>query len=609
MDIRTLTINIIEGKELIAADNGKSSDPYVKLKFDSQSYKTEVKKETLAPVWNQIFQLPSVNCDSSVFNFEVFDWDRFGSHDSLGGVTVPASFFKAAAINGVKDNWLNLEKKGFIRVGFEFNPPYQVGAVTGGPVANPIPTFNQMPMMTPSSPNTNMGILPPPVHFPPLYLPTRPKDTKAEFILPGEVYYQKTYITGEPVDASLILYVSQPCVLVRNLFVSFRGKVTFNGKKTKDLVHDYRNLLHCVQEAPNAKTRLDRGKHIFPFQFFIPKECHSTIDMKGYAVTYRFTFQADIVNLPDIELSKSINVVNIEDTVHRVTKSPINETASKSPLTGGNISVRVKSVKNTYYPGEDIELEVSVENNSNKKIKKMDFTLLRTISEFGPTEYENSVQTTKQFFPKIKQKQSHSQTMVIELPYHLTRTIYQAKMLKVEYHLHAVLDIPKCVDLLVKVPINIVLSDPKVTPMPSAIDEIASIPRYIKDWSIRHMNSYLLFKAKRPDIVHNPMFYQLNLSGDEMMSLDITVPTGILGALINELVASLGTEISSLLNTRNFLKEHQLAQYIDIFENDSITFDLFKDLTIYDLSNLGLTIGDQKRFQKLIDQLKSQPSQ
>ncbi|KAF2075071.1 hypothetical protein CYY_003638 [Polysphondylium violaceum] len=602
MDIRTLTLNIIEGKELIGADKGgKSSDPYVKFHVDGQTYKTEVKKETLSPIWNQIFQLPNINCDSTVFNFEVFDWDRIGSHDSLSGVTVPCSLFKQNALNGVKDQWLNLDKKGFIRVGFEFYPPYQTLNGAAPVPVNPIPTFNNVSI------SNNMGILPPPVHFPPLYLSTIPQDTKAEFILPNEVYFKKTYITGEPVDASLILYVSQPCVFVRSLYVSFRGKVTFNGKKTKDLVQDYRNLLHCVQTAPNQKTRLDRGKHIFPFQFFIPKECYSTYSMKGYDVSYKFVFNADIVNLPDIEIAKAINVVNIEDTIHRVTKSPINQDASKSPLTGGNISIKVKSPKNTFYPGEDIELDVFVENNSNKKIKKIDFTVHRTISEFGPTEYENSVQTTKQFFPKIKQKTSHSQNMVIELPSHLVRSIYQPKMIKIEYQIHAVLDIPKCVDLSIKIPINIVLPDPKIEPVTSALDEIASIPRYIKDWSIRNFNSWLLFKVKCPECVHNPIFYQYNLSGEELMTMDRNfLASNVLvgsGPRNQEIFTALCEEMDKILAVRNFLKDNQLAQYIPTFESETITFDLVKDLTLYDLGSLGLNIGDTKRFELLIKKL------
>ncbi|KAN0003254.1 hypothetical protein ACTFIZ_009411 [Dictyostelium cf. discoideum] len=606
MDNRGLRLFFVEGKEL-------KGDPYVKLKFNGNSFKTETIKNTSSPVWNQSFDIGMVNVNDpyTILDIECFDWDRFGKDDSLGKVQLPLTVLREAATFGQTDKWLNLDKRGYIRVGFQFNPPYPLQQHLS-PDGNPNVIQNQVQQQNIIS---SYGQLPPAVHYEPIYLKTHPTKLEAEFILPNDLYQKTIYVTGEPVRASLVLYVNQP-IVVRGLFVSLKGKTSLRGKKQKELIQDLRNLLHTSigpssPNSQNQKVALDIGKHIYPFEFFIPKHCNSSIDGIGnYKVLYRFQFNADIVNLPDIQLEREITVVNIEDTVHRMTQSQIHEKCSKSPLTGGNIEMIITAPKNSYYPGEDIELQVHVNNSSKKKVKKIELELQRTIS----IEHEKGVpmqvlKVSKSFFPKIQQNQQSTQIVVMETPQSLLNSIYQSGIIKIEYKVRAVLDILDCIDLYTIFPVNIVLPDPKRVILPNPLDELSKIPRYIQEWTPRNLLSWLYFRMNCPEVVtSNPEFYQYCLSGNELLS----IPDSILlekvlkgaGTRTQEIHNAIKIEIDRVLSVRSLLKDNQLPHLIQTFEKELVTFDLLTHLSSIDLSRLTSTIGDRIRLQNAFEKLK-----
>ncbi len=55
-DISRVRVEVIEGKQLLACDNGKSSDPYVKIYYPPSAAHSEAKSQpiskTLNPTWN-----------------------------------------------------------------------------------------------------------------------------------------------------------------------------------------------------------------------------------------------------------------------------------------------------------------------------------------------------------------------------------------------------------------------------------------------------------------------------------------------------------------------------------------------------------------------------
>ncbi|KAN0033822.1 hypothetical protein ACTFIV_000296 [Dictyostelium citrinum] len=633
---RSLKINIIEGKDLKGLDSGGVSDCYVKFKCGSISTKTEVIKKSTSPIWNFMINIGNVE-ENTLLQFECFDWERIGNNRTMGKTQAFVSDLSSGAKRNLMDQWLRLDTKGFIRISYEFTPPY--------------PLETTEPTNSPLSPNlsvVNSGSMynPAPVYFKPIFLPTIPLEiinnsssgsTTCHFILPGSVYQTRPFVCGEFVNCSLVINVFEARIVVRSLNLSFSGSIIYKGRKQRRLVNDYRDLLLgytggvtptnnlAAGVLTSNKVVLERGKHVFPFQFFIDKTCKSTVSLNDYKVNYSLAFHGDIVNQPDIVASQEIKVVNLEDTVYKQTISPINAQTSKSPLTGGNISISCKSVKNSFYPGEEIELEVEVNNSSKKKIKNVDIVLNKV--EYDGTDVTGTtyqlLTMTKRFYPKIKQNTSCKQMIVIELPsisqcYGLIHSISETKMIRVEYHLLVNLDIPSCVDLRLKLPITMVQPDPKLETLPNPLTEIGNLPRYIKDWTIRNFYSWILFKKQCPDaITLNPEFYQYDLSGSDLMQLPTETLYSIFkgaGSRTQELVNDLQSQIFEIKSVRNFLKELQLSNLIDYFEKQTITWDILLQLNYNDIYSIkDITLGDAKRIylkiQKILNEQQKQLQQ
>ena len=87
-----LRVTVIQAKDLIAADRGGTSDPYVKLCVGSRTDKarvTTVKSKTLNPKWGETFEFEIEESERrDELTIECFDKDTFGSDDSLGQVVI-----------------------------------------------------------------------------------------------------------------------------------------------------------------------------------------------------------------------------------------------------------------------------------------------------------------------------------------------------------------------------------------------------------------------------------------------------------------------------------------------------------------------------------------
>ena len=68
---------MLNAKGLAAADRSGKSDPYVVFTLNGQKvFKSETKKKTLSPVWNESFETLVPSRVAAKFNFEINDWDR-----------------------------------------------------------------------------------------------------------------------------------------------------------------------------------------------------------------------------------------------------------------------------------------------------------------------------------------------------------------------------------------------------------------------------------------------------------------------------------------------------------------------------------------------------
>jgi len=82
----TIHIKVHNAENLTSADSNGKSDPYVLILTGDSKAKTKPKKKTLDPVWEEDFSLKTYLADGVKLDIEIFDWNQFESHSSLGVV-------------------------------------------------------------------------------------------------------------------------------------------------------------------------------------------------------------------------------------------------------------------------------------------------------------------------------------------------------------------------------------------------------------------------------------------------------------------------------------------------------------------------------------------
>ncbi|GJP68199.1 hypothetical protein CLOP_g24933 [Closterium sp. NIES-67] len=116
--VATLLVEVIEAKDLLAADSGGTSDPYVKGSIGAARFQTSVISKNLNPHWNQKFELPIADWslpESYTLVLRVKDYDMFSANDAIGRADLDVSAMRGG---GRKEEWLSLVDggKGKIRV-------------------------------------------------------------------------------------------------------------------------------------------------------------------------------------------------------------------------------------------------------------------------------------------------------------------------------------------------------------------------------------------------------------------------------------------------------------------------------------------------------------
>ncbi|KAK9719096.1 Tricalbin-2, variant 2 [Basidiobolus ranarum] len=104
-----LTVEILQAKDLIAANSNGSSNPYVRVRSDRKTlYKTKVCKKTLEPKWNERFTIP-VRSSSIKLHFSVRDRNLL--QDSYLG-EYEANVSEHIQLNSQvgDENWVELRK-------------------------------------------------------------------------------------------------------------------------------------------------------------------------------------------------------------------------------------------------------------------------------------------------------------------------------------------------------------------------------------------------------------------------------------------------------------------------------------------------------------------
>ncbi|KAG6869143.1 hypothetical protein C0993_012241 [Termitomyces sp. T159_Od127] len=120
-----LHVELLDAQKLHAADRGGKSDPYAVFSLNGDKvFKSQVKKKTLSPEWNETFDVEVPSRVGADFEIEVFDWDQMGSSDTLG--TAKINLEDVEPFQAV-ERTLNLfsskhGEKGHVRIRMNFRP-------------------------------------------------------------------------------------------------------------------------------------------------------------------------------------------------------------------------------------------------------------------------------------------------------------------------------------------------------------------------------------------------------------------------------------------------------------------------------------------------------
>lgn len=118
-----LRVDVLDAKDLPAADRNGYSDPYCKFELNGKEvFKTNKQKKTLHPAWNEFFEVDVPSRVAADFSTSVFDWDFGDKADFLGKATIPLNLLEPFT---PQEYNLNLDgKSGTIRLRLLFKPTY-----------------------------------------------------------------------------------------------------------------------------------------------------------------------------------------------------------------------------------------------------------------------------------------------------------------------------------------------------------------------------------------------------------------------------------------------------------------------------------------------------
>ncbi|KAF9026598.1 C2 domain-containing protein [Rhodocollybia butyracea] len=120
-----LTVTLLDARDILAADRGGKSDPFATFTLNGQRvFKSETKKKTLNPDWNEQFSVSVPSRVAADFSVELSDWNQLEQAKSLGSAKIDLADVEPFQAT---EKTLNLTSgkhghKGHIRMRFMFQP-------------------------------------------------------------------------------------------------------------------------------------------------------------------------------------------------------------------------------------------------------------------------------------------------------------------------------------------------------------------------------------------------------------------------------------------------------------------------------------------------------
>ncbi|KAF9535478.1 C2 domain-containing protein [Crepidotus variabilis] len=120
-----LRVDLLDGHDIRGADRSGKSDPYAVFSLNGQKvFKSQTKKKTITPEWNEHFEVSVPSRVGADFSVELFDWNQIEQAKSLGAGKIELATIEpfAAAEQIIPLSSAKHGDKGQIRVRLVFQP-------------------------------------------------------------------------------------------------------------------------------------------------------------------------------------------------------------------------------------------------------------------------------------------------------------------------------------------------------------------------------------------------------------------------------------------------------------------------------------------------------
>ncbi|KAJ7770832.1 C2 domain-containing protein [Mycena maculata] len=120
----TLRVDLLDGSDIRGVDRSGKSDPFASFTLNGQKvHKSQTKKKTLSPVWNENFTVQVPSRVAADFSVEIFDWNQIGTAETLGVAHIKLDDFEPfESIERTLDLVSAKGQYGHIRVRLMFQP-------------------------------------------------------------------------------------------------------------------------------------------------------------------------------------------------------------------------------------------------------------------------------------------------------------------------------------------------------------------------------------------------------------------------------------------------------------------------------------------------------
>ena len=289
--------------------------------------------------------------------------------------------------------------------------------------------------------------------------------------LPGN---NLVYLAGSTIRGSVLLELSEPKV-TRGISIMFSGKVRthyygwttetrgLNQRLHRRLFSTTENVCNnlLIQLCGDGRHphELAAGRYEFPFQFQVPLTASSFASSNGY-IRYELLARILEESQKSYDVTTAINVNEIVTINTAQLTRPLlcsgEKTLSCLCYTSGTISVTVKTDKGGYCPGESIGLYTATVNHSNRRITRIQATLIQVVVCYAEGHRCQSDTTIKRIEGPGIEPGGASNWINERLCIPATvPTINSCRILKMSYVLTVAVNIRYATDLHVSIPITI----------------------------------------------------------------------------------------------------------------------------------------------------------